>query len=78
MNVSGVPLSDVVVPGSTTARNQHEIELPAIDCEKSIMAKLLYDDKLQEGTEAYLQCALLYTTTSGSMPYDFSPLFGLF
>ena len=48
-------------------RNQHEIELAAIDCDKSIMAKMLYDDKVQEGTEAYFQCALLYTTTSGDI-----------
>eukprot|EP00210_Caulerpa_lentillifera_P007345 g7021.t1 len=51
--------------GSMNVRNQHEIELPGIDCDKSIMVKFLHDDKLQEGDQAYFQCALLYTTTSG-------------
>lgn len=47
-------------------RNQHEIELPSIDSDKSVMAKIVYNDRLPETGETYFQCALLYTTTSGN------------
>lgn len=51
--------------GAMNVRNQHEIELPGIDCDKSIMVKFLHDDKLQEGSQACFQCALLYSTPTG-------------
>jgi hypothetical protein len=40
-------------------------DLPTVDCDKAISVDLRYEDKLTDGSEAYLQCALLYTTVSG-------------
>ncbi|GMH37330.1 hypothetical protein BSKO_05203 [Bryopsis sp. KO-2023] len=51
--------------GACYLRTASDVDLPAIDCDKSVMIKLRHDDKLQEGSEACVQCALLYTTTSG-------------
>jgi protein transport protein SEC24 len=42
-----------------------DIYLPAIDCDKAILAKLTLTEKLTAGAEVYLQSALLYTTTDG-------------
>ncbi|KAH0671423.1 hypothetical protein KY290_026782 [Solanum tuberosum] len=42
-----------------------DVDLPAIDCDKTIMATLKHDDKLQDGSECSFQCALLYTTIDG-------------
>ncbi|KAK6943539.1 Sec23/Sec24, helical domain [Dillenia turbinata] len=42
-----------------------DIDLPGIDCDKSIMVTLKHDDKLQDGSECTFQCALLYTTIYG-------------
>ncbi|XP_078433802.1 protein transport protein SEC24 C-like [Wolffia australiana] len=42
-----------------------DIDLPAIDCDKTIMVTFKHDDKFQEGTECAFQCALLYTTMYG-------------
>lgn len=52
--------------GSCYLRTQTDVDLPAIDCDKSIMVKIKHDDKLQEGAEAVFQSALLYTSTSGA------------
>lgn len=51
--------------GACYLRTMTDVDLPAIDCDKSIMVKFRHDDKLQEGAEACFQSALLYTTTSG-------------
>lgn len=42
-----------------------DIDLPALDCEKSIVARLMLTEKLNSNTECYVQNALLYTTTDG-------------
>ena len=41
-----------------------DIDLPAIDSDKTIAVTLRYEDKLVDGREAYVQCALLYSTTT--------------
>lgn len=45
--------------------NFTDIDLPALDCDKAIVAKLIIMEKLQAGQEVYLQSALLYTSTEG-------------
>ncbi|XP_010252184.1 PREDICTED: protein transport protein Sec24-like At4g32640 isoform X2 [Nelumbo nucifera] len=42
-----------------------DVDLPGIDCDKTIMVTLKHDDKFQEGAECAFQCALLYTTVYG-------------
>lgn len=42
-----------------------DIDLPAIDCDKTIMVTFKHDDKFQESSECSFQCALLYTTVYG-------------
>ncbi|GLT53087.1 hypothetical protein SLA2020_263830 [Shorea laevis] len=42
-----------------------DVDLPAIDCDKTIMVTLKHDNKLQDGSECAFQCALLYTTVYG-------------
>ncbi|KAI3694411.1 hypothetical protein L1987_77376 [Smallanthus sonchifolius] len=51
--------------GNFCKRIPTDVDLPAIDCDKSIMVTLKHDDKLQDGTECSFQCALLYTTVNG-------------
>lgn len=46
-------------------RNATDLELAGIDSDKAFGALLKYDGKLDEKTDAYIQCALLYTTSSG-------------
>jgi hypothetical protein len=46
-------------------RTTTDVDLPAIDCDKAICVSLRYEDKLVDGSEACVQCALLYTTTDG-------------
>ncbi|XP_076896769.1 protein transport protein SEC24 B-like [Bidens hawaiensis] len=48
--------------GNFCKRIPTDVDLPAIDCDKSIMVTLKHDDKLQDGTECSFQCALLYTS----------------
>jgi len=45
-------------------RTMTDIDLPAIDSDKTIAVTLRYEDKLVDGREAYVQCALLYSTTT--------------
>ena len=59
----GVSVDEYV--GAYNVRTVSDIDLPAIDCDKSIIVKLGHDSKLKEGPEASFQCALLYTTTQG-------------
>ncbi|KZV38777.1 hypothetical protein F511_27130 [Dorcoceras hygrometricum] len=42
-----------------------DVDLPAIDCDKTIMVTVKHNDKLQEGSECAFQCALLYSTVYG-------------
>ncbi|KAJ6813483.1 protein transport protein Sec24-like [Iris pallida] len=51
--------------GNFCKRIPTDIDLPGIDCDKTIMVTLKHDDKFQEGTECAFQCALLYTTVYG-------------
>ncbi|KAA8541400.1 hypothetical protein F0562_025363 [Nyssa sinensis] len=51
--------------GNFCKRIPTDVDLPAIDCDKTIMATLKHDDKLQDGSECAFQCALLYTTVYG-------------
>ncbi|KAK1280737.1 Protein transport protein Sec24-like [Acorus gramineus] len=51
--------------GNFCKRIPTDVDLPAIDCDKTIMVSFKHDDKFQEGSECAFQCALLYTTVSG-------------
>ncbi|KAI0523034.1 hypothetical protein KFK09_005424 [Dendrobium nobile] len=51
--------------GNFCKRIPTDIDLPGIDCDKSIMVSFKHDDKFQEGSECAFQCALLYTTIYG-------------
>ncbi|XP_038725298.1 protein transport protein Sec24-like At4g32640 [Tripterygium wilfordii] len=51
--------------GNFCRRIPTDIDLPGIDCDKTIMVTLKHDDKLQDGSECAFQCALLYTTVYG-------------
>ncbi|KAK4717325.1 hypothetical protein R3W88_015663 [Solanum pinnatisectum] len=51
--------------GNCCKRIPSDVDLPAIDCDKTIMVTLKHDDKLQDGSECSFQCALLYTTIDG-------------
>ncbi|KAL5715392.1 Protein transport protein Sec24C [Ranunculus cassubicifolius] len=51
--------------GSFCKRIPTDVDLPAIDCDKTIMVTFKHDDKLVEGSECAFQCALLYTTVYG-------------
>ncbi|CAK9158623.1 unnamed protein product [Ilex paraguariensis] len=51
--------------GNFCKRIPTDVDLPAIDCDKTILVTLKHDDKLQDGSECAFQCALLYTTVYG-------------
>lgn len=51
--------------GNFCKRIPTDIDLPGIDCDKSILVTFKHDDKFQEGAECAFQCALLYTTIYG-------------
>ncbi|KAG0560568.1 hypothetical protein M758_10G185600 [Ceratodon purpureus] len=51
--------------GNFCKRNPTDVDLPAIDCDKTIMVTFKHDDKFQDNAECCFQSALLYTTTSG-------------
>ncbi|XP_047337442.1 protein transport protein Sec24-like At4g32640 [Impatiens glandulifera] len=51
--------------GSFCKRIPTDVDLPAIDCDKTLMVTMKHDDKLQDGSECAFQCALLYTTVYG-------------
>ncbi|MCO5596334.1 hypothetical protein L7F22_050395 [Adiantum nelumboides] len=42
-----------------------DVDLPAVDCDKSVMVTFKHDEKLQDGSDCCFQCALLYTTIDG-------------
>ncbi|KAG1679938.1 hypothetical protein FOA52_007002 [Chlamydomonas sp. UWO 241] len=47
-------------PGAMT-----DVYLPAIDCDKAVIAHVRHVDKLSAGADCYLQAALLYSTVDG-------------
>ncbi|XP_032825044.1 protein transport protein Sec24C isoform X1 [Petromyzon marinus] len=51
--------------GAIYMSNTTDVELAAIDCDKAVTVEIKHDDKLNEETGAFLQCALLYTSVSG-------------
>ncbi|CAI9115465.1 OLC1v1016370C3 [Oldenlandia corymbosa var. corymbosa] len=51
--------------GNFCKRIPTDVDLPAIDCDKTIMVTLKHVDKLQDGSECAFQSALLYTTVYG-------------
>ncbi|CAK8671061.1 unnamed protein product [Clavelina lepadiformis] len=51
--------------GALHMTNTTDVELAAIDCDKSIHVQLKHDDKIQEEYGAFVQVALLYTSVSG-------------
>ncbi|CAH9127236.1 unnamed protein product [Cuscuta epithymum] len=51
--------------GNFCKRIPTDVDLPAVDCDKTIMVTLKHDEKLQDGSEFAFQCALLYTTVGG-------------
>ncbi|KAG9454824.1 hypothetical protein H6P81_007728 [Aristolochia fimbriata] len=51
--------------GNFCKRIPTDVDLPGIDCDKTIMVTFKHDDKFQEGSECSFQCALLYTTVYG-------------
>ncbi|ONM19368.1 Protein transport protein Sec24-like CEF [Zea mays] len=51
--------------GNFCKRVPTDIDLPAIDSDKTVMVTFKHDDKLPENVECGFQCALLYTTVYG-------------
>ncbi|XP_068702703.1 protein transport protein Sec24C-like isoform X2 [Montipora foliosa] len=51
--------------GNCYMSNTTDVELAAIDPHKAIVIEIKHDDKLPEDSQAYFQCALLYTSISG-------------
>ncbi|CAN6362943.1 unnamed protein product [Urochloa humidicola] len=51
--------------GNFCKRVPTDIDLPAVDSDKTVMVTFKHDDKLQENEECGFQCALLYTTVYG-------------
>ncbi|XP_062182390.1 protein transport protein SEC24 B-like [Phragmites australis] len=51
--------------GNFCKRVPTDIDLPAIDSDKTVMVTFKHDDKLQENSECGFQCALLYTNVYG-------------
>lgn len=45
--------------------NTPDVYLPAVDCDKALLARLTIAEKLTPGSECYVQAALLYTNTAG-------------
>ncbi|KAL8153605.1 hypothetical protein V2J09_011365 [Rumex salicifolius] len=51
--------------GNFCKRIPTDVDLPGIDCDKTILVTLKHDEKLQDSSECAFQCALLYTTVNG-------------
>ncbi|XP_050275700.1 protein transport protein Sec24-like At4g32640 isoform X3 [Quercus robur] len=51
--------------GNFCKRMPTDVDLPGIDCDKTVMVTLKHDDNLKDGSECAFQCALLYTTVNG-------------
>lgn len=46
-------------------QNTTDIEVSAIDCDKSVQIEIKYDDKLDEKEPVFFQAAILFTSISG-------------
>jgi len=46
--------------------NPTDVYLPAIDADKALLANIVHTEKLQPGTECFVQAALLYSTPDGA------------
>ncbi|XP_063166490.1 protein transport protein Sec24D isoform X2 [Candoia aspera] len=51
--------------GAIYMNNTTDVELAAIDCDKAVTVEFKHDDKLNEDGGALIQCAVLYTSTTG-------------
>ncbi|WOL01376.1 protein transport protein Sec24-like [Canna indica] len=51
--------------GNFCKRIPTDIDLPGIDCDKTIMVTFKHDDKFQDNAECAFQCAVLHTTVYG-------------
>ncbi|XP_011628219.1 protein transport protein Sec24-like At4g32640 [Amborella trichopoda] len=60
--------------GNFCKRIPTDVDLPGIDCDKTIMVTFKHDDKFQEGSECSFQSALLYTTVYGQRRIRISTL----
>lgn len=58
-------MSPVFYYGNFYMSNNTDVELSALDGNKSITIEMAYDDKIPENDTIYVQAALLYTTITG-------------
>jgi protein transport protein SEC24 len=52
--------------GYFAKRAPADLDLPALDCDKALLLRLSIEERLRDGGDAVLQCALLYSTPEGS------------
>lgn len=60
---AGLRISDHF--GNFFQRNVTDLEFGTLDADKAIAARIKHEAKLDEKTDAYFQCAALYTSASG-------------
>ena len=60
---AGLSVEEVI--GSFSKAGQNDLVFPAINSDSTIFAKLVHDERLREGSQAYFQFATLYSTISG-------------
>ena len=60
---SGLSVEEVL--GSFTKAGENDLVFPAINSDSTIFAKLVHEERLREGSQAYFQFATLYSTTAG-------------
>lgn len=51
--------------GNFFQRNVTDIEFGVLDADKAVAAQIKHEGKLDEGTDSYFQCAVLYTSSDG-------------
>ncbi|XP_060102849.1 protein transport protein Sec24D [Heteronotia binoei] len=51
--------------GAIYMNNTTDVEMAAVDCDKAVTVEFKHDDKLNEDSGAFIQCAVLYTSMSG-------------
>ena len=52
--------------GYFAKRAPADMDLPALDCDKALLLRLSIEERLRDGGDAVLQCALLYSTPEGA------------
>ena len=52
--------------GAFHRRNPTDLHFPSVSCDHSIAAKIVHEHRLQEGSDIYLQYALLYSALDGT------------